>query len=214
MLGAATLGLSAGNSGVGFSFVSSTQGSTGLTIPGQAGDILIVYASKTSGSGNIPSQQGPISGYTEFVNYSFLDANQYFHNKGYYKIRNGTETFTQITSAISGFYTMIAYRPTQTINSISYTNVSTSGSGTTNPSTRTLSMSGQTTNFIGLAQWYTTGSSPVVSTSVTPTRTIGTTSGVKTFEKQGNVTFANSTLSLTNGTGQINMLSVGLILLS
>jgi hypothetical protein len=205
MLGAATLGLAAGNNSVTFTYVGAVSwGSGSVTIPGQTGDILIGYSGYTGV--NYPTVFNNPTGYTEMFLYQFGDVNGFRGQRGFYKIRAATELSSTIDSSVNGFKTVICYRPTSTLTSVLSGGFTTSGNNGGAIPSRTLSFpsASSTYSYIGLAQGYS--SLTLASSAATPTRSITGTMPIQMFEYQGGTRFPTTTISTTATFG---MLSAG-----
>lgn len=186
------------------SFLASANGIASCVWPTvQAGDVAFIFHT-SGGSSSLPAAVVP----TGFTQTQTTTGGTTFQTRAIlgYRLCDGTESGTTITGMTFqsiGTMFLIVYR-----GNVPATKIMSPVAGATIqitdavPTSRTLTMSGYTGPFLGLAFY---GSSAAQTTgartsSVTETREIaaGTNNFVKCFEGSPTVSFANSTISMTD----------------
>ena len=199
------------------SFVStanSAKGGTNITIPTvQTGDIAILFQGADNTTTTAPTAVNP-SGWTSVVNAS-QTTTAGLRIQIHYKILNSSDSGTSV-SCMSGtansYHHIVVYRPSRT-----YTlSTPTPNQQATNaaPTNQTLTMTGITGPYIGVAYSYSSGT-PTLSSTTTATRTAGQANNggiINLFEStDSGISFATPTISATD-TGQNALASFRLIL--
>lgn len=186
------------------SYVNSVNAAaaTSVTFPTiQAGDIAVYFNMAYNTTTALPSTVTP-TGFTN-ISSNNISSTQGMRMTSFYKVCTGSESGTSI-SGMTGTGTnriiLIIYRPNIAINKLT---ISTPVAATSDNtiSGQVLSMAGLTGPFIGFNYAVTTISNGYQSSTVTPTRQVGSNIGtLDTFEAtSSSVSFADSTMGRIDG---------------